>query len=399
MELLIAMALAYALGGGVTAGRATAAQHTKTPKDPKPIDRTESGRKIAQGAINSVARVYTWTSGAKEGWRKAWPETKTTIAERRAKVKADKAERRTAREETGPATAAQARDAGVVDDGIVDAEIVEDVEVNTGGPKPPTAQKVAETKEAAAKAAASVHVHVTTDPPAPAGPHVPPRPAYPPTVPAHSPAADAGAGSAAGAATADPAPQPPAPVPSPRTVPAAGDPAGPPAPVVPDGGPHLRVVKDDEPASPPAADTGGGTATAPRSSMSNLPTAASLVTEVTGVDSLMKYLAQLSRWARMEKDDATAAVTRLTDLRAKAEHALNAAAAAKYDKATLAELAAIVEKLTELKTTREEDLRASDLAERNAGQSSANVWARHGGIQEARNASDVDMAETTTYGD
>ncbi|MFD0567866.1 hypothetical protein ACFQ2M_42250 [Kitasatospora saccharophila] len=133
--------------------------------------------------------------------------------------------------------------------------------------------------------------------------------------------------------------------------------------------------------------------------MSNLPTMSALVTEVTGVDSLMQYLAQLSRWARMEKDDAAAAVTRLSDLRAKAEHAYNAAAAAKYDAKTLGELAAIVEKLTELKTSREEDLRTSDLAERNASQASANVWGRHGGIQEARNAADVDMAETSTYGD
>ncbi|WP_033820997.1 hypothetical protein [Kitasatospora sp. MBT63] len=366
MELLIAMALAYALGGGITAGRATAAQHTKTPKDPKPIDRTESGRKVAQGAINSVARVYTWTSGAREGWRKAWPETKSTIQERRATVKASKAERKTAREKTGPA-----RDARVVDDGIVDAEIVEDEVVNTGGPKAPTTEKVAEAKEAAEAAADATP-----------GPPVPPRPDHPPTVPAP------GDGSNTTGSR---------PVPPPRTAPAGTAPPGaPPRAADPDSGPHLRVVKDRT--SQPVA-AGGGKDSTPRSSMSNLPTTATLVTEVTGVDSLMKYLAQLSRWARMEKDDATAAVMRLTDLRAKAEHAYNAAAAAKYDKATLGELAAIVEKLTELKTAREEDLRASDLAERNAGQSSANVWARHGGIQEARNQSSVDMAETTTYGD
>ncbi|MFD7734318.1 hypothetical protein ACFV6F_28565 [Kitasatospora phosalacinea] len=379
MELLIAMALAYALGGGVTAGRATAAQHTKAPKDPKPIDRTESGKKAAQGAINSVARVYTWTSGAREGWRKAWPESKAAIAGRRAKVKADRAARR------AEATA---------DAEIVDAEIVEE-EVNTGGPTAPDpagagplgpdAEKLAAAVAAAEAEAARLvrereeriarweaedrareeRAKAASTPPVPPGPERPP--------------------------TADAAPMPaPADTASAGAVPS-------PAPS-PEGGPHLRIVKDDP--TTPAPGTGGGTATAPRSSMSStLPAAATWVTEVTGVESLMQYLAQLSRWARMEKDDAAAAVTRLSDLRAKAEHAYNAAADAKYDGKTLAQLAAIVEKLTELKTTREEDLRTSDLAERNASQASANVWGRHGGIQEARNASDVDMAETTTYGD
>lgn len=379
MELLIAMALAYALGGGVTAGRESAAKHTKTPKPPRPIDRTDTGRKVAEGAINSVARVYTFTSGAIEGWRKAWPETKAAVSERRAKVKAAKAEREADREKAEAGKAAGVSGPEAADDGIIDAEIVEDEVVNTGGPKAPTAEKTAEAKEAAeaaAKADATVHVHVTTDPPAP--PKAP-APESPPT------AADGGTGSR--------------PVPPPRNAPTDTAPVGaPPSPATPDGGPHLRIVKDDGSTSPTAPAAGGAEST-PRSSMSNLPTAATRVTEVTGVDSLMQYLAQLSRWARMEKDDATAAVTRLSDLRAKAEHAYNAAAAAKYDKATLGELAAIVEKLTELKGTREEDLRASDLAERNATQASANVWGRHGGIQEARNASGVDMAETTTYGD
>ncbi|MGK4586183.1 hypothetical protein [Kitasatospora sp. HPMI-4] len=380
MELLIMMALAYALGGGVTAGRETAAQHTKTPKPPKPIDRTETGKKIAQGAINSVARVYTFTSGAKEGWRKAWPETKTAIAERRAKVKADQAERKTAKEAAKAAKAAGQPEPD--EDGIVDAEIVEDEVVNTSGPKAPSAETIADAKakeaaDAAAKADATVHVHVHTDPPPPT-----PAPASsaPPTAPPP--------------ATAPAAPAPAAPV-----VPAPAAPADAAGAVPPAAGadyPPLRIVKDAEPA---AGGGGTATATAPRSTMTNLPTATTLVTEVNGVESLMKYLAQLARWARMEKDDATAAITRLTELRSKAEHALNAATAAKYDKATLAELAAIVEKLTELKATREEDLRTSDLAERNAAQSSANVWARHGGMQEARNQSEVDMAETTTYGD
>ncbi|WP_327071896.1 hypothetical protein [Kitasatospora sp. NBC_01302] len=376
MELLIMMALAYALGGGVTAGRETAAQHTKTPKPPKPIDRTETGKKIAQGAINSVARVYTFTSGAKEGWRKAWPETKTAITERRAKVKADKAERTAAKEAAKAAKVAGQPEPD--EDGIVDAEIVEDEVVNTGGPKAPSPEKVAEAKEAAdaaAKADATVHVHVHTDPPPTPAPA--PASSAPPTTPPPA------------AAPASPAPVVPAPAAPADTVGAV-----PPAPGA--DYPPLRIVKDAEPA---AGGGGTATATAPRSTMTNLPTATTLVTEVNGVESLMKYLAQLARWARMEKDDATAAVTRLTELRSKAEHALNAATAAKYDKKTLAELASIVEKLTELKTTREEDLRTSDLAERNAAQSSANVWARHGGMQEARNQSDVDMAETTTYGD
>ncbi|GAA2121460.1 hypothetical protein GCM10009759_71190 [Kitasatospora saccharophila] len=383
MELLIAMALAYALGGGVTAGRATAAQHTKTPKDPKPIDRTESGKKIAQGAINSVARVYTFTSGAREGWRKAWPETKAAISERRTKVKADRAARK-----AGAAAEAE----------IVDAEIVEDETVNTGGPTTPTAPSGADA-EASARLAAAVAAaeaeaarlererkerlarweaedrarEERAKAATPPVPPVPPKPERPPTVGTAPAPAPAPADTASAGAVPSPAPSP-------------------------EGGPHLRVVKDD-PATPAPGTGGGTTTTTPRSGMSNLPTMSALVTEVTGVDSLMQYLAQLSRWARMEKDDAAAAVTRLSDLRAKAEHAYNAAAAAKYDAKTLGELAAIVEKLTELKTSREEDLRTSDLAERNASQASANVWGRHGGIQEARNAADVDMAETSTYGD
>ncbi|MEU3495372.1 hypothetical protein ABZ747_18025 [Kitasatospora cineracea] len=383
MELLIAMALAYALGGGVTAGRASAAQHAKTPKAPKPIDRTESGKKVAQGAINSVARVYTWTSGAREGWRKAWPETKSTISERRAKVKAAKA----------------AREGGVeAETEILDAEIVEDEPVNTSGPTAPAAGPLGPDAEKLAAAVAAAEAEAARlvrerqerlarwdaedrareerakaaqTPAAPEGPPVPPRPDRPPTVGA---------------------------VPEPRTAPADTVSAGAvPSPAQEAGGPHLRIVKDDP--TTPAAGTGGGTATATRSGMSNLPTMASLVTEVTGVESLMKYLAQLARWARMEKDDASAAVARLADLQAKAEHAFNAAAAANYDAKTLAELASIVEKLTELKASRQEDLRTSDLAERNASQASANVWGRHGGMQEARNASDVDMADTSTYGD
>lgn len=386
MELLILMALAYALGGGVTAGRETAAQHTKTPKPPRPIDRTETGKKLAQGAINSVARVYTFTSGAKEGWSKAWPETKAAIAERRAKVKADKAERKAAKEKEAAKAAGEPEPA---DDGIIDAEIVEDEVVNTGGPKVPSAEKIAEAKEAAdaaAKADATVHVHVHPDPPSSAPAPASPAPPTAPPPPATAPAAPA-----------PPAPVVPAPAAPVVPAPAApADAAGVVPPADPADYPPLRIVKDAEPVA-----SGGGTATAtaPRSTMSNLPTATTLVTEVTGVESLMKYLAQLARWARMEKDDAAAAITRLSDLRGKAEHALNAATAAKYDKATLAELAAIVEKLTELKTSREEDLRTSDLAERNAAQSSANVWARHGAIQEARNQAPVDMAETTTYGD
>ncbi|MCU7827406.1 hypothetical protein [Kitasatospora sp. DSM 101779] len=214
MELLIAMALAYALSGGVAAGRATAAQH-KTPKDPKPADRTDAGRKVAQGAINSVARIYTWTSGAREGWRKAWPETKTTISERRATVKAAKAERRAQREQA-PAGAAGEPE-------VVDAEIVEDEPVNTGGPTAPTAETIADAKEAeaAARAAATVHVHVTTDPPPP----------------------DTGPAAA--------------PVPPPRTAPVADAAGAPPSPAEePVGGPHLRVVKDDGTSPPPPPGAG-----------------------------------------------------------------------------------------------------------------------------------------------
>ncbi|MFE9427781.1 hypothetical protein ACFYNO_33025 [Kitasatospora sp. NPDC006697] len=383
MELLIMMAIAYALGGGVTAGRETAAQHTKTPKPPKPIDRTETGKKIAQGAINSIARVYTFTSGAKEGWRKAWPETKTAITERRAKVKADQAERKAAK------AAKAAGQPEPDEDGIVDAEIVEDEVVNTSGPKAPSAETIAEakTKEAAdadAKADATVHVHVHTDPPPPA-PAPAPAPASP--APPTPPAAQA----------APPGPGAPPPDHLQYARPGTDDPT-----------PHrpgLRLVKDpqEQPAAPPApAAAGGGgtaTATAPRSTMTNLPTATALVTEVTGVESLMKYLAQMARWARMERDDASAAVQRLTQLEAKAEAAYAAAAAAKYDAATLGQLAAIAEQLGQLRLSRQGDLKASELAERNASTASSNVWSRHGSIQEAVDAAPVDMAESTTYGD
>jgi hypothetical protein len=113
----------------------------------------------------------------------------------------------------------------------------------------------------------------------------------------------------------------------------------------------------------------------------------------------MTYLAQLSGWARVEMDDAQAAVTRLTDLQAKAEHAFNAAAAAKYDKGTLQQLAAIVERLAKLRDSREKDLVSSDLCAQNAATASSNVWARHGGIAEAVAAAPVEMAESDTYGD
>jgi len=57
---------------------------------------------------------------------------------------------------------------------------------------------------------------------------------------------------------------------------------------------------------------------------------------------------------------------RLQALEAKAEHAYNAAVAAKYDTATLRELAAIVERLGKLRQTREADLRASEATAANA---------------------------------
>ncbi|MFF7634258.1 hypothetical protein ACFZB9_14045 [Kitasatospora sp. NPDC008050] len=382
MEWLILMALAYTLGGGVSAGHATAQQHTKTKlaKEPRPIDWTDKGQRAAQSAINTVARAYTWTSGAREGWRKTWPDTKTVISERRAKVKADKAERKAARDHTKTAAGTASGTArGASEPEIIDAEIVEDEPLNTGGPRPPDPETVAraarEAGATAASADATVRIHITTDPPAGTGPTTAPRggPKPPP----------------ASASAAPPRPEPP----------------------------RLRLVKDTITAppaattAPPTAGSGkpaagvvgpapaGGTVTAPRSSMTTLPTTATRVTEVTGVVSLMQYLAQLSRWARMEKDDAAAAIARLKQLEVKAEAAYTAAVGAKYDKDTLGRLAAITERLGALRAARQEDLHASDLAESNARQASANVWTRHGGIQEAVDASSVEMAESTTYGD
>uniref|UniRef100_UPI002F914232 hypothetical protein n=1 Tax=Kitasatospora indigofera TaxID=67307 RepID=UPI002F914232 len=398
MEILIMMALAWALGGGITAGHATAKQHSKSPKAPKPIDRTESGKKVAQGAINSVARIYTWTSGAKEGWRKAWPETKTAIAERRATVKAAKTERTAP---AGPAkapTTAKGAPAGTAAKGepeIVDAEIIEDDEpVNTGGPTAPSAAKIAEAEAAAATASAdaTVRVHVVTDPTPPA-------------------ATTGGGGGGSGGGRAVPPKPAGAPVPAPRPEPTAAgtvapdelpdwlfddDPtgavAGPAAPTA--AGPGLHLVKDPQaPTTTPAA--------TPRSSMTNLPTASAgaATVEVNGVDSLQLWLRQMHGWAQLEMEDAQAALTRITDLQAKAEAAYAAAAGAKYDPATLGELAAIVDQLGHLKATREKDLQSSELAAHNATVSEGNVQVRHGAAAEAAAASPVEMAESTTYGD
>ncbi|MFC1428568.1 hypothetical protein ACEZCY_35940 [Streptacidiphilus sp. N1-12] len=362
MDVLLLMAIAYAISGGIKAGSLTAQQRSKTELEKKPptIDKTDTGKKAMAGLLNTVAKVYTFTSGAKEGWSKAWPETKTVISDRRTQVKDAKAARK-------DKAAKDAIDA----DAIIDAEIVEETEdepvLNTKGPSAPDPEKVAEAAKASADA--TIHVTVTTDPPAPPPPPAEPRrraevwddiyddydddPPVPPMPPRP--------------------PDPPAPAPAPAP---AGD------------GPRLRVVPDTTSTS------------APGSSMpTNLPTASETVTEVEGVNSLMVYLAQLSSWATVEMDDAAAAVARLADLLAKAEHALAAATAAKYDKATLQQLAAIVERVAKLRDTREKDLASSELSARNAATAASNVWSRHGGVQEARDAAPVDMAETSTYGD
>lgn len=426
MDILLLAAIAYALSGGIKAGSLTAQQHSKTTleKKPKPIDMTERGRNTVQGAINSVARVYTWGSGAREGWRQSVPETKKVIKERRDYVKAEKEKRRTAKE-AGPGGST----ATVVDD-IVDAEIVEDEpELNTGSPKaptPPDPAKVAEATAAGASADATVRVTIVTDPPREA---TPPRPA-----PATAPAPPA-SGTAPVPPPRPPAPPRPAPrhTPDPELVDQCWDPAvnggaggwwgfdpdarggvgtwwvwdpnrnsrggwtRPDLCGATDWEPppdlrRLRVVKEPPPA--------GGAETTPRSTMSStLPASTTRVTEINGVDTLMVYLAQLSRFARMEREDAAAAIARLRELEAKAEYAYNAAVGAKYDTRTLQELAAIVERLGKLRQAREADLRSSEAAEHNAATASANVWTRHGGINEAVANAPVDMAESTTYGD
>ncbi|GAA1234004.1 hypothetical protein GCM10009665_25350 [Kitasatospora nipponensis] len=416
MEILIMMALAYALGGGITAGHATAQQHTKTPKAPKPIDRTQAGRKATQGAINSIARVYTWSSGAKEGWRKAWPETKTAISERRATVKAAKAERKTTvdAQKTAPAkTAPQTPQ----DPEILDAEIVEDDEVvNTGGPTAPSTEKIAEAKAAGAAAStdATVRVHVVADPAPPAGATVagarpvPPKPTHRPTAGGPGPATPTGHGPAPARAPSGlfPPDEPLEDLPDwlfrDDLLGAPSSRAEPQAPAAP----GLRLVKDPAlptPAPPIPAPPGpatGGAAT-PRSSMTNLPTASAgtATVEVNGVDSLQLWLRQMHGWAQLEMEDAQAAVTRISDLQAKAEAAYAAAAGAKYDPKTLGELAAIVDQLGHLRATREKDLASSELAAHNATASGHNVQFRHGAINEAAAAAPVEMAESTTYGD
>ena len=136
--------------------------------------------------------------------------------------------------------------------------------------------------------------------------------------------------------------------------------------------------------------------------MTNLPTAASAgaaTVEVNGVDSLQLWLRQMHGWAQLEMEDAQAALTRIADLQAKAEAAYAAASGAKYDPATLGELAAIVDQLGHLRSTREKDLTSSELAAHNATVSGGNVQVRHGAGNEAVAASSVDMAESTTYGD
>jgi hypothetical protein len=370
------MAIAYAISGGIKAGSLTAQQQTKTELDKKPptIDKTDTGKKAIAGALNTIAKIYTFTSGAKEGWRKSWPETKTVISDRRTQVKDAKAARKEG-----------AKGAADPDD-YIDAEIVDDVAEPALNTKGPTAPDPAKAAGADASADASIRITVITDPPAD-----PPRPAPPP---------------AEGRDDREPAPgsRPPAPPDydpydwdeedwdwgvKPKDDPAPAPPRPAPAAPATDDGPRLRVVTDDPTST-----------SAPGSSMpTNLPTATSVVTEVDGVDSLMTYLAQLSGWARVEMDDAQAAVTRLTDLQAKAEHAFNAAAAAKYDKGTLQQLAAIVERLAKLRDSREKDLVSSDLCAQNAATASSNVWARHGGIAEAVAAAPVEMAESDTYGD
>jgi hypothetical protein len=408
------MAIAYAISGGIKAGSLTAQQQTKTELDKKPptIDKTDTGKKAIAGALNTIAKIYTFTSGAKEGWRKSWPETKTVISDRRTQVKDAKAARKEG-----------AKGAADPDD-YIDAEIVDDAEEPALNTKGPTAPDPAKAAGADASADASIRITVITDPPAD-----PPRPTSPPPAeggregwkpaPAPGPAApppyepadweedwDWGVEPKADPAPASSGPAP-APDPDRRWDPDAYGGAGGwwvwdprrdrfwlrPDPVTdsaPPDSPHLRVVTDD-----PTTST-----SAPGSSMpTNLPTATSVVTEVDGVDSLMTYLAQLSGWARVEMDDAQAAVTRLTDLQAKAEHAFNAAAAAKYDKGTLQQLAAIVERLAKLRDSREKDLVSSDLCAQNAATASSNVWARHGGIAEAVAAAPVEMAESDTYGD
>lgn len=374
MDVLLLMAIAYAISGGIKAGSLTAQQQSKTELDKKPptIDKTDTGKKAIAGALNTIAKIYTFTSGAKEGWRKSWPETKDVISERRTKVKDAKAARKEG-----------AKGAADPDD-YIDAEIVDDAEepaLNTKGPTSPDPAKAAE-----ASADASIRITVITDPPAD-----PPRPAPPP--------ADGGEGWEPAPGSGPPAPPDYDPYDwdeedwdwgvKPKDDPAPAPPRPAPAAPATDDGPRLRVVTDDPTST-----------TAPGSSMpTNLPTATSVVTEVDGVDSLMTYLAQLSGWARVEMDDAQAAVARLADLQAKAEHAFNAAAAAKYDKGTLQQLAAIVERLAKLRDSREKDLASSGLCAQNAATASSNVWARHGGIAEAVAAAPVEMAESDTYGD
>ncbi|MFD0532408.1 hypothetical protein ACFQ1I_46875 [Kitasatospora arboriphila] len=288
-------------------------------------------------------------------------------------MKADKAGRK--------ATAATEK-AAPAEPEIIDAEIVED-DVNTGGPTAPSAGKIAEAEAAAATATAdaTVKIHLVTDPPAGAD-----ATGTPPTAPAPKPP------------TAAPVPPPrPAPTPPPSAPAAPTGPGADPSPA-PAAGPSLRLVK--EPEDPPATQPGpapSGGATTPRSSMTTLPTAATV--EVNGVDSLQLWLRQMHGWAQLEMEDAQAALARIADLQAKAEAAYAAAAGAKYDPATLGELAAIVDQLGHLRTARERDLASSELAAHNAAVSEGNVKVRHGAINEAVAAAPVEMAESTTYGD
>ncbi|MEU5838596.1 hypothetical protein ABZ820_33690 [Streptomyces diacarni] len=167
-------------------------------------------------------------------------------------------------------------------------------------------------------------------------------------------------------------------VPGPRTAGAGPLPPG----TIPAPPAHPPTIPGPAPAGPDVSAAGGR----------HMP-----MIEVRSVDTLVLWLEDAVEFATREREDASAAVKRIRDLETKVENAYNAAAASKYDNATLTKLAGLREHLAKLRTARQADETNSADAASNAATSSTNVLTRHGAPNEASAASPVEMAETSTY--
>ncbi|WP_331732353.1 hypothetical protein [Streptomyces sp. NBC_00989] len=333
--LVIAYLVLKGLEGGANNVKESHDNNKKRLSPKEEGDKSRKGTNVAAGIITGATAIYTFGSGFRNGWKEASGEAREVVEAQRARNK-ELRDRRTVPPGDGRPPVTEADGAGVLKKDDSAAPA-------PGGETAPPAPKS------------------PPAPPAPKSPPAPPAPKSPPAPPA--PPAPGGGTSAGGPPMV---PAPPSYPPPPTNPPSSSGPA---------------------PAGPVPSTPGSSSVTTPGS------------IEVVSVDTLVLWLTDAVEFANRERDDAIAAVKRISDLEIKVENAYTAAAAAKYDEETLTLLASLRELLAKLKLTREEDARSSADAQANSGIAANNVLVRHGGINEAAAAAPVDMAESRTYVD